>query len=112
MLQMRFDLSAIPRPPQTTGARALGNRPFYARSFGIAFFKLRSMFALASPLQDVILRTGFEAQSTWPFRGTGALGPSYTSPTTLWSKADVNPRMARFVLAIGPDATHLSLGAC
>lgn len=69
------------------------------------------MVALASPLQDVIWRTGFAAQGTWPFRGTGALGPSCTSPTTLWGKADVHPRMARFVLAIGPDATHLSLGA-
>src|SRR5262245_53666934 len=108
---MRFDLSDIPRLPQSKGTRALGNRPFNARAFGIALFKLRGVFALASPLQDVILRAGFEAQGAWPFRGMGTLGPSYTCLTTLLGKTDIDARMARFVLTIGPDATDLSLGA-
>src|SRR5262245_30771342 len=107
---MRFDLSDIPRPPQTTGTRTLGNRPFNARAFGIAFFKLRRVFALASPLQDVILRARFETQGAWPSRCAGALGPSSTGLATRCGKADVDPRMARFVLAIGPNATDLALG--
>src|SRR5262249_58683031 len=92
---MRFDLSDIPRPPQTTGTCALGNRPFNARSFGIAFFKLCRVFALASPLQDVILRARFKTQGAWPSRCAGALGPSSPSLATRCGKADVDPWMAR-----------------
>src|SRR5262249_37026316 len=108
---MCFDLSDIPRPPQTTGTRALGNCPCHTRSFRLALFQLHGMFALARPLPDVILCAGCAAQGAWPFRCARALGPPSTGLAALLSKADVDPRRARLVLAIGPDATALALGA-
>lgn len=60
------------------------------------------MFSLASPLQQLMLSSGFEAQRPRSFDRAGTIRTHWASLATGLGKADVDPRIANVVPAVRP----------